>query len=368
MHKENYLNIQNQRNVLVSTEFLSKVLHFCPLMYVIVNQDRQILDASELMLKALDYKNIDEAIGKFPGDMLRCVHAIEGQYHCGLNNHCKVCGAVKCINKSIKTEMQVSMEASLEIKQNKELSWYDFKVTTHPFEWNGIVYYLVSFTDITDLKRRNQLEKVFLHDLMNKASSLFTVCNEMANWEYPEDLNEIMQLSQRNLNDLLEDITFQKKLLDAEHNILSPNYEQVDVNQIVSDISHDFNYTYRHLNKSINCNLLSDTISINIDKVLLRRVLINLTKNAIEAINPDNAIELNVSVEKNVIKFEVFNPGVIPENIQLQIFDRSFSTKGPGRGIGTYSVKLFTEKYLHGKAYFISNIESGTKFFIEIPT
>ena len=58
----------------------------------------------------------------------------------------------------------------------------------------------------------------------------------------------------------------------------------------------------------------------------------------------------------------------MPKHIQLQIFNRSFSTKAKkGRGIGTYSVKLLIENYLKGKVSFISNQEEQTKFIIEVP-
>ena len=35
-------------------------------------------------------------------------------------------------------------------------------------------------------------------------------------------------------------------------------------------------------------------------------------------------------------------------------------------GLGTYSMKLFGEKYLKGKVWFESSKEKGTIFFIEI--
>jgi sensor histidine kinase regulating citrate/malate metabolism len=37
---------------------------------------------------------------------------------------------------------------------------------------------------------------------------------------------------------------------------------------------------------------------------------------------------------------------LIPKDVQLQLFQRSFSTKGMGRGWGTYSIRLLTERYL----------------------
>jgi Histidine kinase-, DNA gyrase B-, and HSP90-like ATPase len=57
----------------------------------------------------------------------------------------------------------------------------------------------------------------------------------------------------------------------------------------------------------------------------------------------------------------------MPEAVQLQMFQRSFSTrKGRGRGIGSYSVKLLIEKYLHGKVWFVSREPEGTTFFVAL--
>jgi sensor histidine kinase regulating citrate/malate metabolism len=52
--------------------------------------------------------------------------------------------------------------------------------------------------------------------------------------------------------------------------------------------------------------------------------------------------------------------------VQLQIFKRSFSTKGKGRGLGTYSIKLLTENYLDGNAGFESREDIGTIFRVSL--
>ena len=56
----------------------------------------------------------------------------------------------------------------------------------------------------------------------------------------------------------------------------------------------------------------------------------------------------------------------MPDIIQLQVFKRSFSTKAKDRGLGTYSVRLLTTKYLKGKVSFISNEPDGTIFYVEL--
>ena len=67
------------------------------------------------------------------------------------------------------------------------------------------------------------------------------------------------------------------------------------------------------------------------------------------------------------MEFFVHNAGVIPREAQLQIFNRPFSTKGNGRGLGTYSVKLLTERFLRGRVRFVSEPPQGTTFFVDVP-
>jgi signal transduction histidine kinase len=58
----------------------------------------------------------------------------------------------------------------------------------------------------------------------------------------------------------------------------------------------------------------------------------------------------------------------MPERVQLQVFQRSFTTKGgTGRGLGTHSMKLIGERYLKGKVSFASREPDGTTFTLAVP-
>jgi sensor histidine kinase regulating citrate/malate metabolism len=63
----------------------------------------------------------------------------------------------------------------------------------------------------------------------------------------------------------------------------------------------------------------------------------------------------------------VHNTTFMPQHVQLQIFNRSFSSKGKGRGLGTYSMKLLSERYLSGTVSFESAKEQGTTFYAQYP-
>ncbi|MBF0544662.1 MAG: sensor histidine kinase [Candidatus Riflebacteria bacterium] len=119
--------------------------------------------------------------------------------------------------------------------------------------------------------------------------------------------------------------------------------------------------------KEVQISKNSEELSFVSDRALLNRILGNLTKNALEAIKPGQTVTLGCRKEGEKVAFWCQNPGVMPKETQLQMFLRSFSTKGFGRGVGTYSVKLLSEKYLDGKVSFVSKEETGTVFTVLLP-
>jgi signal transduction histidine kinase len=108
-------------------------------------------------------------------------------------------------------------------------------------------------------------------------------------------------------------------------------------------------------------------IALNTDIALLQQVLQNMLKNALEAIPQGGNVYIGYEKIEYAITFYVFNEGAIPMDIKSRIFKREFSTKEKGRGFGTYSMKLFGERYLKGYVNFESSEETGTRFYITLP-
>ncbi|MHB8902919.1 MAG: ATP-binding protein [Thermoguttaceae bacterium] len=105
-----------------------------------------------------------------------------------------------------------------------------------------------------------------------------------------------------------------------------------------------------------------------IDPRLLARVHGNMIKNAVEATPEGERVTIGCEDRGRHVAFVVSNPTVMPEKVSLQIFQRSFSTKGEaGRGIGTYSIKLLGETYLGGRVSFTSRDPEGTTFTLVVP-
>jgi sensor histidine kinase regulating citrate/malate metabolism len=102
------------------------------------------------------------------------------------------------------------------------------------------------------------------------------------------------------------------------------------------------------------------------DVTLIRRILGNMVKNALEASPKGDVVTLGVDVRRGQLVFWVHNSAVIPAVYQQRIFQRDFSTKGSGRGLGTYSMKILGN-FLSGDVSFISETNSGTRFFLSLP-
>ena len=141
----------------------------------------------------------------------------------------------------------------------------------------------------------------------------------------------------------------------------------VKANQLVQELIHFYQEHTASRERHITLEPHARDVTLETDRALLWRVLGNMLKNALEAVNPGETVTLGCRVGMGQAELWVHNPGEIPESLRLQIFQRSFSTKGAGRGLGTYSIKLLGERYLGGRVSFTTSAAKGTTFRIRLP-
>ena len=224
--------------------------------------------------------------------------------------------------------------------------------------------------DISDEKHRETMERIFYHDLLNAAAGIFGLLEiiELDGTDNAE-AGRMIQTARLCAEYLVDEINFSRNLSYAETDALEIKLEPVHINDIIGKAVGVFTSQMENSNLLIKADKSEKNSSIVTDKSLIVRILINLIKNAIEASHTGGLVTLRVneSISDNII-FEVHNETVMPKEIKEQVFVRAFTTKGKGRGIGTYSVKLFTEQYLKGKVWFTSEEGKGTSFFVRIPT
>jgi len=116
-------------------------------------------------------------------------------------------------------------------------------------------------------------------------------------------------------------------------------------------------------NKILDVQKNNSTVSITTDISLLLRVLCNMIINALEATDKNGIAKFWIEQEGDLHCFYVWNALAIPAEIADRIFQRNFTTKEQaGRGVGTYSMKLFGEQILGGQVSFSTSKKDGTTF------
>jgi signal transduction histidine kinase len=336
---------------------------------LILNTFRQIIYANKTLLEFLGLTEWKEVKGKRPGEVFGCIHSSQLPGGCGTTEFCRTCGAVNAILESQKG-VQSIQECRI---SSYDVGALDLRVWATPFYKEGELFTIFAAADISSEKRREALERTFFHDVLNTASGITGLSEVMRMEENPLESRELLEMIHNSSKQLIEEIQSQRQLGQAERGQLEISKEHIDCREILNDVKS----TYSNHNVSEKKHLVigetmpgggSNGTTVFTDPVLLRRVLGNMVKNALEATSKGGTVTITAVQSGDTVVFKVHNPKAIPRNIQLQLFQRSFSTKGNGRGIGTYSIKLLGESYLGGEVGFESSEENGTIFFIKLPT
>jgi PAS domain-containing protein len=365
--RANKESLQDDYKLFDDLSNVKEILNALPYIAAILNPQRQIVYSNESLLQMLNIKSVEELLGYRPGEAINCIHSGESEGGCGTSESCKYCGAVNTIVKCQETNLPVRDECRISSVVKGEQMNFDLLVMASPFIVNNKQYVILSLNDISSEKRKKALEKIFFHDVINTAGTLKGIIELMKDIDDDKELRRFISIADTTSKDLVEEILAQRELIAAENNELKIHREAVFSINLIRDAVVQILYHPIAVDRSVIIDKNSTELSFTTDLRLLRRVILNMLKNALEATPIHGKVKIGCTNDDNYVTFWVSNPAFIPRDIQLQIFMRSFSTKGANRGLGTYSMKLLGEKYLGGKVSFTTDEKEGTKFFIQIP-
>jgi Histidine kinase-, DNA gyrase B-, and HSP90-like ATPase len=330
----------------------------------VLNEHRQVVFANSAFQELVGADGIEEMCGARPGEVLGCVNADQG---CGDSPACRFCGAAQAIMETLRSAKPLQRECHIDGAAGDRTVAHDFLVRTTPFTLGGKPFVLLGLLDVSHQKRRLALERIFFHDILNTASS-FKVHLELLKKEAGSDGAEsLIRRLEAICETLVEEIQGQKILLSAENGTLSVRRDLIESRAISAQIVAQLEGHQVAQGKSLAIAPFSESFAFVSDDSLVKRILENMLKNALEASPPGASVTLRFGKKEGKAFFEVHNVGCMEELVQRQIFRRYFSTKGQDRGLGTWSMKLLTEDYLGGSVSFRSSAEEGTTFALQLP-
>ena len=363
----------HEQVVSTRSEFLANplavaLLESIPDLALVLNRHRQVIAYNGRLLQALGIADPEGLLGQRPGEIVKCVHSDEMPGGCGTSSSCSVCGAVNTVLEALDKRGNAVSECRIRTQAEADGGALDLEVQGSFLALGGSDLVIVGMRDISAEKRRSVLERVFFHDVLNVASGLQAIAMLLTyDAEDPELEEEYKRDLLRMSEQIADEIKAQRQLLAAEHGELDLSLGRTSVADVVEAVAE----LYRNHSVARDRTLcVGDPCDVEIetDPTLLRRVLGNLVKNALEATDEGETVRIDAEDLDDHVALRVNNPAVMPEDVQTQIFQRSFSTKGgSGRGIGTHSVKLLTERYLGGEVSFVSEAPDGTTFTVELP-
>ncbi|GIW93277.1 MAG: two-component sensor histidine kinase [Pirellulaceae bacterium] len=207
------------------------------------------------------------------------------------------------------------------------------------------------------------------HEIKNPLSvirmNMDLLAEELALGDSPREARirrkvEIVQAQCTRLEKLLNDFIRFARLGDLQ---LQPG----NLNDVVARVLALFEPQAREENITVVPYLDPSLPGILLHPQALEAALVNLVKNAFEAMSPGGQLVVRTYVTSNGVAVDLIDDGCgIDDATALRMFEAFFSTKGSGSGLGLPTARKIVEAH-GGTIHVQSAVGCGTKFTLEFP-
>lgn len=297
-------------------------------------------------------------------------------------------GLQKLVQLETKTSEGAAGKKALDVG-NQNTGKADFVLSVVNFFNKGFAYRLYTLQNVQPVIQKNetdaqqQLVRVLTHEIMNSLTPIIsladTLCEgvEQDTLEH-DDLLMALQAINRRSNGLLQFVENYRKL----QRISKPQFENVRIGDLVADLQHLYPDSIFHY------EIENEDQRLQMDRSQIEQVLINLLKNAQEAVEirmkeeaaglfdeaesaqsqaPYVRLTTHLSSNKRdfIISITDNGKGIMPE-VMERIFVPFFTTKTSGSGIGLSICKQIVT--LHGGTIIASSKPGDkTTFSVVLP-
>ncbi|MFC3562773.1 tetratricopeptide repeat-containing sensor histidine kinase [Pedobacter jamesrossensis] len=218
-------------------------------------------------------------------------------------------------------------------------------------------------------EENKRVMKVVAHDLRSPIGAIVSLAGFMMEDEklQTEEL-QMISLIKSSGSDSLK---FVNELLNRESTVRELDKELVDLNTLLTYCVNLLQYKADEKKQKII--LKSRSISFNLNREKIWRVVSNLITNAIKFSYPESEINVNLDIEIDKVLITVTDKGMgIPNEMISTIFTISEDIKRAGtEGEKSFGMGLVISKQIveaHGGKLWVESIPSnGTTFYVELP-
>jgi signal transduction histidine kinase len=251
---------------------------------------------------------------------------------------------------------------------------------THNIE--GALCMMTDITEVTDLRERIKLQETLAnlgemaaglaHEFKN---SLATIQGYAQLFDVQSESSTPSYQRRNTLDSMLKEVDLLARLVTDFLNFARPqslNFSLVDMESLIEECIEEVRPQLER--QDVKINITGQFVSLPADESMLRRVFVNLIRNAAEAIDTDSLrreIEITGSMDKGTgkpyahIRVSDTGSGISSKDLH-NIFIPFFTTKSRGYGIGLAIVQKIV--VAHGGHVFVERSDAtGTIFHCRLP-
>ncbi len=247
-----------------------------------------------------------------------------------------------------------------------------FEISTYPSTL-GIIIIVEDKTVEEETKRLSaigQTAGMVGHDIRNPlqsiVASMFLIKNDLETLPESPEKSEVVN----ELRSIQEQINYVDKIVSDLQDFakpLRPELVEVDLKRLITSSLSTLNVPE---NVKASAYFTEKMPKFQTDPTMLKRILLNLATNAIQAMPEGGKLTIHANQEQKTgnIKITVEDTGIgISKAMQEKLFTPLITTKAKGQGLGLAVVKRLIEA-LGGSLTFESQEGKGTQFTIQLPT
>ncbi|HSF31943.1 MAG TPA: ATP-binding protein, partial [Candidatus Tectomicrobia bacterium] len=231
------------------------------------------------------------------------------------------------------------------------------------------------FDDLTELIRAQKLAawrdvaQGIAHEIKNPLTPIQLSAQRLRrkHREHSGDFDEVFDEC---TNTIITQVEGLKGLLDEFSTFArmpESNPTPTDLHQLLEGVLHLYRGAHRDIELTLSCD--AAVAKVNLDGEQMKRALINLVENAIEAMDGKGRVDIATSFEARHqrVCIEVRDTGAgIPPQLRDKLFLPYFTTKKGGSGLGLAIVNRIVADH-SGRISVRDNTPRGSIFAIELP-
>ena len=258
-------------------------------------------------------------------------------------------------------------------------------IYTTEFRLRGRALILASIQNIQSELEEQEMEawqkliRVLTHEIMNSMTPISSLAKTIEEWlremgvgqndQQSTDMQEIQEAIttiQKRSDGLIHFVESYRKLT----RIPQPNFQLVKVSELFRRVVQLMEKGLAEKEIRINQSIEPEDLTVMADVELIEQVLINLFKNAIDALSKQKKGEITLAGEKDqrgrvIISLSDNGPGIVQE-AREKIFVPFFTTKKSGSGIGLSLSRQIMRQH-RGGITVTSDPNNETKFKLIFP-